>query len=77
MFGGPTPLRNPELCPFFIFDTMMIPRQPQLFIFSGNLARGQGMDGRDGGLTDADAAAVLALRPSFMVGGVPYVTSKL
>ena len=56
---------------------MMIPRQPQLFIFSGNLARGQGMDGRDGGLTDADAAAVLALRPSFMVGGFPYVTSTL
>ena len=60
--------------PFFIFDTMMIPRQQQLFIFSGNLARGQGMDG----LTDADAAAaVLALRPSFMVGarGLPYMTS--
>ena len=55
---------------------MMIPRQPQLFIFSGNLARGQGMDGRDGGLTDADAAAVLALRPSFMVGGFPYRMSS-
>ena len=52
MFGGPIPLRNPELRPFFIFDTMMIPRQPQLFIFSGNLARGQGMDGRDGRRAD-------------------------
>ena len=64
-FGGSALIRNP-VRPFFIFDTMMIPRQQQLFIFSGNLARGQGMDG----LTDADAAAaVLALRPSFMVGG--------
>ena len=35
------------------------------------------MDGRDGGLTDADDAAVLALRPSFMVGGFPYRISTL
>ena len=50
-----THLRNARLCPFFIFDTMMIPRQPQLFIFSGNLARGHGMDGRGGCLTDGRA----------------------